>query len=174
MMQTSLLERRQMQDEALFSKITRRARRMVRQATKQNTRNETIEKDFKKLTERARRMVRRASSESNKATSKIDSGDFAQPVRITTVSASDTRAALSGSRDLSMPILAQSREAAGHLPPMLAPQLVSSVPIDRPYQPAWPILPPPASPLLSAFLMGAAWAAINRPAPCNQSLFAAA
>ena len=72
----------------------------MRQATKQNTRNETIEKDFKKLTERARRMVRRASSESNKATSKIDSGDFAQPVRITTVSASDTRAALAGSRDL--------------------------------------------------------------------------
>ena len=174
MMQTSLLERRQMQDEALFSKITRRARRMVRQATKQNTRNETIEKDFKKLTERARRMVRRASSESSKATSKTDSGDFAQPVRITTVSASDTRASLAGSRDLSMPVLAQSREASSHLPPMIAPLLVSSVPIDRPYQPAWPILPPPASPLLSAFLMGAAWAAINRPAPCNQSLFAAA
>ena len=170
MMQTSLLERRQMQDEALFSKITRRARRMVRQATKQNTRNETIEKDFKKLTERARRMVRRASSESSKATSKADSGDFSHPVRIATVSASDTKASLACSKET---ILAQSREAA-HLPPMLAPRLVSSVPIDRPNQPAWPILPPPASPLLSAFLMGAAWAAINRPAPCNQSLFAAA
>ena len=176
-MQTSLLERRQMQDEALFSTITHRARKIIRQATKQNTKNETIKKDFKKLTERARRMAKRASSESNKATRKTDSCDFAQPVRITKVSTSDTRTSLAGSRDLSMPIAAQPKQAETHLPPMLLPRLVSSVAIDRPNQPAWaawPMLPPPSSTLLSAFLLGAAWAAMNKPAPSNQSLFAAA
>ena len=61
MMHTSLLETQRINDDASFSKLTRRARRMASTTKKQSKiKDEFVERDFKKLTYRARQMAKKA------------------------------------------------------------------------------------------------------------------
>ena len=61
-MHTSWVDTQRTQDAAWFSKLTRRARRMASAHKKQSkAQQDFVDKDFKKLTYRARQMARKAS-----------------------------------------------------------------------------------------------------------------
>ena len=177
-MHTSLLETQQMQDQASFSKITRRARRMASTPRKQITKKKDfVEKAFKKLTYKPPQNIamqaslREPSVLASSAGQSIASGTTAAPDfcfdEVLPISCNITEYSRRGQYSASRSQLVH----LGATSPVVQPQRVLTEAEFQQHiscQLHWQSLQPYSILLLSAFAMGAMGALANattRPGP---------